>query len=143
MHALNGNIFFSVSADTPRCDAVGNAVTKGLAPATHKHVYQQPEGLRLHAIQEEVPKLTYGMTTSAGVSLTSVPPSRHQLCLFLDNLTGEPAYNHGTLTLTTAGAEISRIIDDPTVKDGRVNSAFTKQVWRYLASCPLLHYSQH
>lgn len=28
MHALNGNIF-SVSANTPRCDAVGNAVTKG------------------------------------------------------------------------------------------------------------------
>ncbi|CAH0701425.1 unnamed protein product [Spodoptera exigua] len=86
MHALNGNIFFSTNAGTSRPDVVGNCVTKSLGPVKHGHVVQQPEESRNLIIQEEIPMVTYGMTTSAGVSLMSVPPTRHQVYWFLDSL---------------------------------------------------------
>ncbi|CAB3228064.1 unnamed protein product [Arctia plantaginis] len=86
MHALNGNINFSVVHDTARADVMAAALTRATRGVRHRHAIQVETERRLRVAQEEVPMLVYTSNVANGVGLVSAPPTRHQLFWFYGSL---------------------------------------------------------
>ncbi|CAB3229463.1 unnamed protein product [Arctia plantaginis] len=86
MHALNGNINFSVIHDTARADVMAAALTRPTRGVRHRHAIQVETERRLRVAQEEVPMLVYTSNVANGVGLVSAPPTRHQLFWFYGSL---------------------------------------------------------
>lgn len=90
MRTLKGNIHFIVDYTVPRTDVVASCNTKALWPIKHNHSYQLSVETKHRVIQKELPACIYGPTTSAGIALTNVPPTRHQLSWLYQSLVGDP-----------------------------------------------------
>ncbi|CAB3245571.1 unnamed protein product [Arctia plantaginis] len=86
MHALNGNINFSVTHDTSRADVMAAALTRATRGVRHRHAIQVETERRLRVAQEEVPMLVYTSNVANGVGLVSAPPTRHQIFWFYGSL---------------------------------------------------------
>ncbi|CAB3241810.1 unnamed protein product [Arctia plantaginis] len=82
MHAMNGNINFSVTHDTSRADVMAAALTRATRGVRHRHANQVETERRLRVAQEEVPMLVYTSNVANGVGLVSAPPTRHQIFWF-------------------------------------------------------------
>lgn len=67
MHAMNGNINFTIAHTTERPDEMAASLARATRPIRHRHVVQAETDRKLRVIQEEILMLVYSSTTANGV----------------------------------------------------------------------------
>lgn len=77
MHAMNGNINFTIAHTTERPDEMAASLACATRPIRHRHVVQAETDRKLRVIQEEILMLVYSSTTANGVGFVSARPTRH------------------------------------------------------------------